>query len=112
MEEGGRAVSLLLRNVKISQAKMWGSGEERLAYRRKAFALDTFFKSGAFFVTLTPSDMGTMMVSVLAGRVSAERVREMELGKVSSHAERVCLAGLDPLACAEYFDIIIDALIE
>lgn len=91
---------------------MWGSGEERFVYRRKAFALDTFFKSGAIFVTLTPSDVGTMIVSVLAGRVSADSVRQMELGEVPSHAERVCLAGLDPVACAEYFDIIIDVFIE
>lgn len=102
----------MLRNVRISKSNMWGSGEERLTYRRQGFAMDTFMKSGAFFVTITPSDVGTMMISVLAGVVTPEEVQKLEVGEVHPYAQRIRVAGLDPLACVEYFEVVVDAFIE
>lgn len=86
----------MLKNVRISQARMWGSGEERLMYRRQAFAMDTFMKSGAFFVTITPSDIGTMMISILAGVVCPEDVLKMDVRSVHNRSQRIRVAGLDP----------------
>lgn len=55
--------NMLLRNVRVSQSHMWASGGgERLTYRRKAFSMDAFLKSGTIFVTITPSDVGTITV--------------------------------------------------
>lgn len=63
---------VLLRNVTVSQGRMWGSNEEKVAYRRKAFSMDCFFKTGALLVTITPSDIGTLTVALIAGQVNIQ----------------------------------------
>lgn len=73
--------------------------------------MDAFLKSGAFFVTITPSDVGTMMVSILAGQVTAANVRSMQRGDIPDSAERLRISGLDPVACAEYFELICEAFV-
>lgn len=83
---------------------MLGSSYERLGYRRKAFSLDAFLKSASIFVTITPSDVGTMAISVLAGKISAVEAAKLAGNDVPCHAERVIISGLDPVACTERFE--------
>lgn len=98
----------LLRNVRVSQANVWGSGGEKLVYRRRAFSLDTFLRSASIFVTITPSDVGTLAISVISGCISVEEAEHLEGNEVPSHSQRVSIAGMDPLACTEYFEVVCD----
>ncbi len=108
-DRGTRRADTLLRSVRVSQSHMWGSAGERLIYRRKAFSMDVFLKSAAVFVTITPSDVGTLSISVLSKNTSCDEVRSMEPEDVPSHAKRVSIAGCNPVSCAEYFEIVCNA---
>lgn len=102
----------VLNGVKTSVNHMWGSTEERLVYRRRAFSLDVNQKGGGVFVTLTPNDAGTMTISYYAGKISTENLLELSGNNVPSHAERLKIAGTDPVACVQYFNEILDAFFE
>ncbi len=99
----------LLDSVRVSQKHMWGSAGERLVYRRRAFSMDVFIKSAAVFVTITPSDVGTLAISVLSGIHCLDQVQEMDGESVPSHGQRLRIAGCNPIACAEYFECVCEA---
>lgn len=95
--------------VRISPSQMWGSGEERLAFRRRSFSMDTYLKSGAIFITLKPSDVGTVVISILAGAANAESVETIQEGELMDHAQRLIMTGLDP---STDFEMVCDAFVE
>lgn len=103
---------LLLRHVTVSQRRMWGSNEERMTYRRKAFSIDCFFKTGALFVTITPSDIATMTVALFAGYMNSETMRMLEENQLPNRAQRLRIACRDPMACCEYFELVCEAFVE
>ncbi len=107
--EADRRAQCLLRSLRISHALMWGSSEERLVYRRRAFSVDAFLTSADVFVTITPADVETLGISVLSGSISAENAKRVTPNLQPSHAERVQIAECNPIACAEYFEQVCQA---
>lgn len=95
----GTTAKALLRNVRVSQSNMWGSGGERMVYRRRAFSMDASMKSGALFVTMTPTDVGTINVSVIAGEMDKREMEDMKAsGRMPTCAQRIEVSGMDPVA--------------
>ncbi len=76
---------LLLQSVRVAQRHVWGSSGERLVYRRRAFSMDAFLKSAAVFVTITPSDVGTLAISILSGKMSYLDAENLTADQVPPH---------------------------
>lgn len=70
-------------------------------------------KSGAVFVTMTPTDVGTMNISVVAGEMGGEEVDDMRrTGNMPSKPQRLRLSGIDASACAENFEKVCEVFFE
>jgi len=73
--------------------------------------MDSFFKTGALFVTLTPTDIRRLTTSFLAGRMTAKSIRKVKENELPIQAQRIGVSGIDPVACTEYFEWVYEAFL-
>lgn len=113
-----RRVFNLIRNIRLSHSHMWGSSAERYIYRRKAFSMDSFMKSGALFVTLTPNDVGDLNIFILSDEASFNdhinliNNSSAESSSILSRSNRLKICSANPYCCAENFENICDTFFE
>ena len=109
---GMGAASTLMRGISFSARSMWGSNEERLQMRRRAFAMSAFFGNPHVFVTFSPNDVGNMCIAYIAGALQVERLLDVTQGDMITPAHSFAVAGSDSVACAEYFRVFVAVFFE
>ncbi len=63
------------------------------------------------FTTVTPNETGNVTVAYFSGAISIKYLERVQLNDVSSNAQRIEIAGKDPVACDLFFTSIINLLI-
>ena len=100
-------LKVLLNNLSSTGAKIQGSPYCKKSYRREIFGLMVHFGMPAFWITISPATIHSPILLQLAGQdIDLDNILTMHLP--SSH-ERAKIVAQDPVAAAQFFNIVIDA---
>ncbi len=98
-------VKALLKQLEIVGSKIPGTGYIRRTYRMEIQGIMIQFGMPMFFITINPADVHSPIVAFFAGH-------EIDLCEFLTPRERAKLVAQCPVACAKFFDTVINAFIE
>lgn len=107
---GAVNVDLLLRKVRVTLGKMYGTAEERGKYLRRAWNLPARYGGVAIFLTVNPNDICSGMAAIYAGELNCDSAAL--ISNMLGYNRRAKIAGQNPFACVIYFNEIIYLLVE
>ncbi|KAF5325769.1 hypothetical protein D9611_000667 [Ephemerocybe angulata] len=108
--ETEKKISKVLASVGPVARRVPGSVGYKLSRRNEIRALINFRGAPTLFVTLTPSDLHSPIVSILAGR-DVPSNEELESWTDETY-QRALTAAKNPAACAKFFDIIVKSYVD
>ena len=101
------SLKVLLNNLSSTGGKIHGSPYCKKSYRREILGMMVHFGMPAFFITISPATIHSPILLHLAGEdIDLDNVLVINL---PSPHERAKIVAQDPVAAAQFFNIVIDA---
>jgi len=102
-------IKKILENVKSVGSGVPGSPYAKKTQRQEIMSLQMFYGLPSLFVTINPCDLNSRIVCHYAGKITRIDAPDSE---VPDFRSRALTSANDPVACAKYFVIFIEAFLE